>query len=182
MYHSGMHVRLSMCLGMPLVDDRNDDLLATVSGVFLHPDLGKLEGLFVRTERGEEFLATSDIAHWGRSIVVRDPDAVAPLEERVRLSALWEEGRPVIGQKIVTESGLMVGSCADIQFETETFRLEWLFPRRFFRWKPPIPAGAIIEVRADAVRVREMEVPVGALPADPAMNPLDAIGASSLQG
>lgn len=181
-YHRRMHVRFSMCLGMPLVDDRNDELLATVSGVFLHPDLGKVEGLFVRTERGEEFLATSDIAHWGRTIVVRDPDAVAPLEERVRLSALWDEGRPLLGQKMVTESGRVIGHCKDVQFETDTFRLEWLFPRRLFRWKHPIPAGAIIEVRADAVRIRDMEVPVGALPADPTMNPLDAIGASTLQG
>jgi|GEM_PF-6484452 len=179
-YHPRMHVRFSMCLGMPLVDDHNDDLLATVSGVFLHPDLGKVEGLFVHTERGEEFLATSDIAHWGRSIVVRDPDAVAPLEERVRLSALWEEGRPVLGQKIVTESSRMIGTCTDVQFETDTFRLEWLFPRRMFRWKQSIPVGAIIEVRPDAVRIRDMEVPVGALPADPTMNPLDAIGAAGL--
>lgn len=176
-----MHVRYSMSRGMPLVDDRSDDLLATVSGIFLHPDLGKVEGLFVRTQAGDGFLSVNDIAHWGRSIVVRDIDAIGPLDERVRLSALWNEGRTILGQRIVTEAGMIVGTCADVQFETETFRIEWLFPRRWFRWKRPIPAGAIIEVRPDAVCVREPEIPAGpAAAADQAaMAALEAIGGTT---
>jgi sporulation protein YlmC with PRC-barrel domain len=151
-----------MSVGMPVVDDGSDEAIATVSGVFLHPDLGTLEGLFVQGQNGEEFLSVQDIIHWGRAVVVRDGDVLGPLEERVRLSALWAEGRTVLGQRIATESGDIVGRCADVQFETDTFRLEWLFPRRWFRWKRPIPAGAIIEVRPEAVCVRDAEVPVAA--------------------
>lgn len=154
-----MHVRFSMCVGMPVMDDRSDDVVAVVSGVFIHPDLGKIEGVFVRGRDGEEFLSVQDIVHWGKAIMVRDPDALAPLDERVRLSQLWAEGRCVLGQRIVTESGRSVGRCADAQFETDTFRLEWLFPRRWLRWKRPIPASSIVEVRPEAVCVRESEVP-----------------------
>jgi sporulation protein YlmC with PRC-barrel domain len=180
LYAAGVHVRLSMCIGMPLVDDRSDELLATVSGIFVHPDLGKVEGLFVRTGRGEEFLAASDIAHWGRSIVVRDRDDIAPLDERVRLSALWDEGRPILDQKMVTEAGRVLGTCRDVQFETDTFRVEWFFPRRWLRWKRPVPASAIVEARPEFVRVRDMDVPVEPLPADrAAVGALEAIGGAS---
>lgn len=175
-----MHVRYSMSRGMPLVDDSSDEMLGALSGVFVHPDLGKIEGVFVRAAHGEEFLAVEDIAHWGKSIVVRDHSAIAPLEDRVRLTALWNEGRPVLGQRIVTEAGKILGTCADLQFETDTFRLEWLFPRRWFRWKRPIPASAIIEVRPDAVCVRDgaATVPVAATD-QAAIAALEAIGGAS---
>lgn len=172
-----------MCAGMAVVDDRSDDVLATVTGVFVHPDLGKVEGFFVRTSVGDEFLAVQDIARWGRHVSVRDPDTIAPLDERVRLSALWDEGRFVLGQKIVTESGLLLGKCADVQFETDTFRLEWLFPRRWFRWKRPLPAWAILEVRPDAVVVREGETVVPNAAETAAVGVMEAaIGNTPAQG
>lgn len=159
-YDRGVHVRYTMSVGMPVMDDRSDDVVATVSGVFIHPDLGKLEGVFVRGSAGEEFLSVQDIVHWGKAVMVRDSDVLAPLDERVRLSQLWAEGRSVLGQRIVTESGRVIGRCADVQFETDTFRLEWIFPRHWLRWKRPIPASSIVEVRTEAICVREAEVPV----------------------
>lgn len=169
-----MHVRFSMCLGMPVVDDHTGEQIAAVAGVFLHPDLGTVEGLFVRADRGEEFLAVADIAHWGRTIVVRDADVLAPLDERLRLAALWDEGRPMLGQRIVTESGKAIGTCKDVQFETDAFRVEWLFPRRWLRWQPGVPVSAVVEVRADAVVVRERETTVPIAGAQ--LTALDAIG------
>lgn len=178
-----MHVRYSMSAGMPVVDDRGEEAIALVSGVFVHPDLGKIEGLFVRGQRGEEFLSTQDIVHWGRAVVVRDADVLAPLEERVRLSQLWDEGRTVLGQRIVTEAGNALGTCADIQFETDTFRLEWLFPRRWFRWKRPIPAASIIEVKAGAIVVRDAEAPMAAGTGDATvLSALEAIGGTTAEG
>lgn len=178
-----MHVRLSMCIGMPVLDERSDEALASVTGIFAHPDLGKLEGLFVMTARGEEFLAVSDISHWGRSVVVRHPDAIATLDERVRLSALWDEARPVVGQRIVTESGKFLGRCKDVQFETDTFRMEWLFPRRMLRWQRPVPVTAVVEVTVDAVKVRDAYAPAQALPLEEvAVSPLEAIGGGTTAG
>lgn len=172
-----MHVRFSMCRGMAILDDRNDDTFGVLAGIFLHPDLGKVEGFFVRTPSGEEFLAAHDIAHWGRTIVVRSGDAIGSLEERVRLSALWQEGRTVIGQRMVTEAGVRIGTCVDVQFETDTFRLEWLFPRRWLRWKRPVPAGSIVEVRTDAIYVRDAALPAETVPTDlPALSTLETMG------
>jgi sporulation protein YlmC with PRC-barrel domain len=178
-----MHVRLSMCIGMPVLDERSDEALASVTGIFAHPDLGTLEGLFVMTARGEEFLAVSDIAHWGRSVVVRDPDAIAPLDERVRLMALWDEARPIVNQRIVTEGGMFLGRCKDVQFETDTFRMEWLFPRKMLRWQRPVPVTAVVEVTVDAVKVRDTYAPAQALPEEEAaMSALEAIGGGTTVG
>lgn len=160
-----MHVRFTQSRGTAVVDDRSEEMLATVSGIFLHPDKGCVEGFFVRTVSGDQFLAVNDIAHWGKMIVVRDADMVSPLEERVRLQALRQEGRTILGQRIVTEGGVTLGRCVDVQFETETFRLEWLFPKRWWKRGRPIPAGAILEVREDAVCVRDLDVPATDAPA-----------------
>lgn len=150
-----------MCVGMPVMDDQAGEAIAIVSGFFLHPDIGSLEGLFVRSARGDEFLAASDIAHWGKNIVVRNEDALGPLEDRVRLTALWDEGRPVLSQRIMTDAGRRVGACKDVQIDTDSLRLEWLFPRSWFRWGRAIPVSAILEVRVDAIVVRDQAtVPV----------------------
>lgn len=167
---------------MTIVDEAHSDVLATVCGLFLHPDRGTVEGFFVQMNREEAFLAVSDITHWGRTIVVRDADMLSPLDERVRLSALYKEGRPVMGQSIMTEDGRTLGACADVQFETETFRLEWIFPRRWFRWKTPIPASSILEVRSDAVIVRTSALSVEQpAPERVALNPLEVIGPSIME-
>jgi hypothetical protein len=68
---------------------------------------------------------------------------------------LFDEGRSILGQRIRTENGLTLGMCGDVQFDTQTFTIEWLFPRRWWRWGRPLPASAIVEVRPDAVIVRD---------------------------
>lgn len=157
-----MHLRFSTCVGVAVLDEATDEPLALISGVLVHPDTGKIEGFFVRTPgmfRGQElFLASQDIAHWGMHVRVRHADALSPLEDRIRLTTLLEDGRTVLGQTIVNESGVRLGTCADIQFDTTHFMLEWLFPKLLWRWKPPVPASAIVEVRAQQIVVRDAKV------------------------
>ncbi len=154
-----MHVRFSTVRGAPVIADSGEETVGTLSGLLLHPDLGTVEGFFVRTRgilRTEElFLSVRDILHWGKSIQIHDAGVLLPLEEHVRLHRLAEEGRTILGQRILTESGTAFGVCRDVQFETKTFRLEWLFPKKWMRWRPGIPVTAIVEVRPDAVIVHD---------------------------
>ncbi len=155
-----MHVRFSICLGTPIVAENAEERAGTLSGVLLHPDLGTVEGFFVQVPgmfRAEHlFLSAMDIVHWGSRIRIRDEDVLSPLEDRVRLSSLYHEGRTILGQKILTESNVALGTCRDLQFETKTFRLEWIFPKKWLRWGAGIPVTAIIEVRKEAVIVRDL--------------------------
>jgi len=155
-----MHVRFSLCREMPILEEGSEQPLGTLFDVFIHPDLGVIEGFFVSIPRFFSadilFLSAADILHWGNRLYVRDSDVLGPLEERVRLHALWQEGRTMLRQKMMTEGGASLGTCRDVQFDTKSFRIEWLFPRTLLRWRTPVPASAIIEVRPDAVIVKDL--------------------------
>ncbi|OGJ59802.1 hypothetical protein A2881_00855 [Candidatus Peribacteria bacterium RIFCSPHIGHO2_01_FULL_55_13] len=154
-----MHVRLTTCRGASVVD-RAGELLGTLSGVFLHPDTGKVEGIFVAVPAGltgteHPFCAFEDIIHWGAVVQISGRDAFAPLEDRIRLAPVIASGRTVVGQPIRTESGRLLGTCRDVQFDTEKMRVEWLFPRRFFRPGVALPISDVVEIRKDAIIVRD---------------------------
>ena len=157
-------MRFTASLGLPVLEQETAEVLGRISGMLLHPDTGRVEGFFVRTEgffsHEDLFLSPLDIVHWGMRIIVRNRDALSPPEERVRLQPLLDGKRPVLGQPIVTQRGRPLGRCSDVQFSTRDYVLQWLFPRRFFRWGLPIPASQILEVRLDAIVVREPSVGV----------------------
>ena len=139
------------------------EMLGALSGILIDPDTGRIEGFFVHEKAllssGDSFLSTVDILHWGARIVVRSRDVLAPVEERIRLRPLLASPRPLLGQRIVTEGGQFLGRCGDVQFSTKDFRIEWLFPRRWWRFGIPIPVSQIIDVRREAVVVRDLVVP-----------------------
>lgn len=154
-----MHVRLSTCRGAGVVD-RAGDAIGALSGILVHPDTGKVEGIFVAVPSGmmateQPFCAVEDIVHWGAMIQISTCDVLGPVEDRIRLAPLLADGRIVLGQPIRTESGRELGTCKDVQFDTEKMRVEWLFPKKFFRWGVALPITDVVEVRKDAVIVRE---------------------------
>lgn len=153
-----MHVRFSTAAGLPIVEEEREQIVAFISGILINPDTGSIEGFFASIpgflHAQELFLPAFDIQHWGSRVRIRDEDVLAPLDELIRLQTLAEEQRTMLGQKIVTEEGISLGTCRDVQFDTKTFRLEWLFPKKWFRWQRPIPASSIILVRPDAIVVR----------------------------
>lgn len=155
-----MRVRLSTVIGLPVIDDA-EERLGHIAGIFLNPDTGAVEGFFVRVasffNSETLFLPVSAIEHWGSRVRVRGSDVLSPLRELVRVSRLYDEGRPVLGQPIITDAGRRLGRCRDVQFDTRSFRMEWLFPKMLFRWRRPLPIRAIIEVRPDAIVVRDDE-------------------------
>lgn len=154
-----MHVRVSTCLGMPIRAEDTEEVIGTVRGILLHPDHGTVEGFFVRVpglfSSSSLFLSAFDIAHFGRTIIVRDHDRVAPASDFIRVQPLLSDPRTILGQRIRTESGLFLGHCRDIQLETGSMRFTWLFLKRWFRWRDPIAVSEIVEVRPEAVIVRD---------------------------
>lgn len=146
---------------MAIVVGETQERLGALGSLLIHPDTGSIEGIRFSLgglSRTEYCISTLDVVHWGLHIDVRSDDAVGPLEENVRFQEILHEGRTVLRQRIRTDGARDLGLCKDIQFDTERFQVEWLFPRTWFRWGRPIPATAILEVRSDAVIVRETAV------------------------
>jgi uncharacterized protein YrrD len=162
LYHAFMHVRFTACIGFPVVDDTNDEEVAVLHSPLVHPDLGTVEGFFVAIPKFMHtdilFISVMDIVHWGASVRIRDRECIGPIEERVRLQAFLEEGRTMYGQRLLTEGGLYLGICKDLQFNTKTFVLEWLFPRKWFRWGLAVPVSAVVEVKREAVMLRDQNL------------------------
>jgi sporulation protein YlmC with PRC-barrel domain len=158
-----MHVRFSTCLGLPVVAEDSEEALGTLSGIVLHPDTGKVEGFFVRVSRflaaEELFLSSMDITRFGLRVGVRERDVLAPAGDFLRIQPLLSEERTILGQVIRTASGRVIGRCRDIQFETKSMHLTWLFPRRWFKWGTPISVREVLEVRPDAIIVRDPASP-----------------------
>ncbi len=158
-----MRARFSRSRGLPVLDEETGETIGTISGMVLNPDTGVVEGFFVRAagffHRENLFLHSLDILHWGLRLTVRHQDVLSPMEDLVRLQSLIASQRPILGQRMVTESGRVLGRCSDVQFSTRDFRLEWLFPRRFFRLGIPVPASQILEVRREAIVSRDTVLP-----------------------
>lgn len=153
-----MHVRFSTVVGLPVVEESSEQEIAAISGILIHPDQGKIEGFFVSVpgffQSNQLFLSVFDITHWGSRVRVRESDVLFPVEDLVRLQSLLEDNRSVINQKIITEDSVPLGTCRDVQFDTTSFMLEWLFPRKFWRWGIPVPVTSVVQVRSDAIVVR----------------------------
>jgi sporulation protein YlmC with PRC-barrel domain len=147
---------------MPLLDETGD-VLGTISGILINPDTGKVEGFFIKIAgflRSEHlFLSSLDILSWGRRIYTRSGDNLAPIDDHIRLRALLAEGRTYLGARILTDLNRLLGRCRDVQFETQHFMLEWLFPKQFFRWRIPIPVSDVIEVKKGVIIVRDPSTP-----------------------
>ncbi len=156
-----------MTRGTPVVDEETSEEIGRINGIVLDPDTGKVEGFAVRLPgfpAPVHYLSSLDVVRWGTKAWIRDPGAVAPLEELLRLKATADSPRRILGQSIRTESGRDLGTCADVQFDTLHFATEWLFPRRWWRWGLAIPVTQVLEVRDDAVIVRETAAPVPEAP------------------
>ena len=147
---------------MPVTEDGTEETLGTLSQLLINPDTGKIEGCFALVPgffRSQHlFISVMDIVRFSTRIYVRHSEVLFPIEEHIRLLPLHLERRTLLRQQVRTETGKFVGWCQDIQFDTRHFMVEWIFPRKFFRWGTPLPLSSIIEVRKDAIIVRDTSV------------------------
>ncbi len=157
-----------MILGTPVYEESSPEPLGTLSGIVIHPDTGAVEVFWVHIrnflENRHLLLLPMDILHWGNRIFIRTADVLAEAEDVLRLQPLLDQQRPVLGQMIRTVSGKMIGRCGDVQFDSRHFRVEWLFPKKLFRWSAPIPVTQIQEITTEAIIVKEEIVPVEETP------------------
>lgn len=125
--------------------------VGALEGILVDPDTGKVEAW----EVGGLLLLTMDILRFGLQVVVHSADVLVEGGDIVRLRPLLSDPRRVIGQRMLTKSGRRLGCCRDLQFDSQSWMIEWFFPRRFFRWGIPVAMSQILEVRPEAIIVRD---------------------------
>ncbi|PIQ75715.1 hypothetical protein COU78_02995 [Candidatus Peregrinibacteria bacterium CG10_big_fil_rev_8_21_14_0_10_49_24] len=159
-----MQQRISTCLGAQVVQNSSEEVLGTLANVLINPDSGTIEGFYVFVPSGLSsgilFCSSLDIVRFGARVHIRSEDSLCDPRDIIRLQSLLEDNRPVLGQRVRTESGQKLGRCKDIQFNTDTMKLEWVFPKKLFSWGRGVPVADIVEVRSDAIIVRDAPRPV----------------------
>ena len=88
---------------------------------------------------------------------IRSADVLGPVDDRVRLAPLLRDPRTFLHQNIRTKNGRSLGTCRDVQFSTKSWRVEWIFPKKFFRWGVALPLSEVIEVTTAAIIVKGTE-------------------------
>ena len=148
-----MHLLRSTAIGTEVIDNTNHDVHGKVASLVIDPDRGKLIALLIISSASSDLLSlqTDDIVTWGNRIHIRDTDILGPVQEVVRLQEYLTSKRTVIGQRIKTKSGTYIGKCCDVQFRTDTFDVEWIFPRRFFRKGLALPTSDILEIKDSGI-------------------------------
>lgn len=154
---AAMHLLHSTALGAEIIDEVEHQIQGKVTDLVFDADRGKLLALLVRTSASPSLFAlqTQDILSWGKRIHIRDPEVLGAVSDIVRLQPFLRDRRRIIRQPIRTKGGVSLGKCADFQFTTEHFELEWIFPRRFLQKGIPLPASDIIEITDEAIIVKE---------------------------
>jgi hypothetical protein len=150
--------------GMPVLERGGRLLPLVVVQPLLHPDTGVVEGVSLRARRwGSPLLAirTDDLTRWtDEHLVVTRAEAISPVADFVRFQAWLTEGRTLVGQRVVTLGGRRLGRCRDVLFDDELLQLIAIVPRRWGIWQLPVRRHDVLEVRPQAIIVRDVELPV----------------------
>lgn len=152
-----MHILRSTSIGTEIIDNLDHQVQGFLLDFVVDADRGKVVALLIKRPGARELhaLQAEDIASWGNRVHVRDPDVIAEKSDFIRLKTFLDDPRTLFAQSIVTERGENLGRCADFQFRTDTFDIEWIFPRKFLFIKgPALPTSEILEITPEAVIVK----------------------------
>lgn len=155
-----MHLLRSTAIGTEIIDTIDHHIHGIVSDILIDADRGKVAALLIRCFDTPDHYAlqTQDIESWGNRIHIRDAEVLGEIADFVRLKSLLEDPRAFIGQAIRTKSGQKLGRCIDVQFRSDTFDLEWIFPVKFFFMRGlALPVTEILEVTPDAIIVKDQK-------------------------
>jgi len=152
-----MHLLRSNAIGTEVIDNLDHQVHGFVYDLLVDADRGKVIALLIKRlgARDLHALLTEDIVSWGNRVHVREPDVMAEASDFIRLEQTLEDPRTLFTQPIITEQGERIGRCLNFQFRTDTFDIEWIFPRKFFFIKgPALPTSEILEVTPEAIIVK----------------------------
>lgn len=100
---------------MSVLDSGNGNKIGVVADVVVHPTDGRLLGLIIRTDDGEESVMSLAAFRIGDNAVMAEPNAL--LEVRSS-SELLNEGAAaegeLVGANIVTDDGKLLGKVSDV--------------------------------------------------------------------
>jgi len=163
---------------MEVIDSIDHQIHGKAADIIIDPDRGKIVALLIKRTGISQYhgLMVEDIESWGNRIHIRNSDVVGEISDFLRLKPYLEDSRTFVAQPIRTQGGRTIGRCNDVQFRTDTFDLEWIFPRRFFRNGLPLPVSEILKVTPEAIIIKDQGPKKEEVPAEePVTNPVEPL-------
>lgn len=152
--------------GLAVIDVRDGRKLGTVAETIVSPNDGRLLGFIVKSggmlNRDESAVEIDDVRSIGSDAVTVEGDEMVRRVEATRPE--FQEARAgeraLIGRKIVTQGGSVVGQIADFVINDEARRIGSLLIRGgMFESGDAIPAARIVSVGPDVVVVSDEGAP-----------------------
>lgn len=152
--------------GLAVIDVRDGKKLGTVSETVVSPDDGRLLGFVLKSggmlSREESAVEIDDVRSVGADAItvegeeiIHRPEATQPNFQEARTG-----DRTLIGRKIVTQGGTVLGQVADLVINEEARRLgSILIGGGVFESRDAIPAARVVSVGPDVVIVTDEGVP-----------------------
>lgn len=139
----------SKLLNLPVIELENQKKVASVIDLVIEPKNGKLLGLLVRVGAilpKNQLVAARDINQLlPTAILVGDTEKITEIDEVVRVKELYKKKYGLIGRKVVTKSGKMLGKINDFLIDSDAFGLTKIYVRNLFSDRI-IPYSAVIKM------------------------------------
>lgn len=136
-------------------------LLGTIENILINADNGIVEGFFVAQNswfyKDTLFLSNREIAEFRRKeIYIPANVSLGAPEDHFRLQLVFSDKRKILGQKIITKDKIYLGRCYDVQINTDSWRMEWLFPKKWWFLTTPVPSSEIMEVTKSHILLKNI--------------------------
>jgi len=156
--------QLSHIIGTPILSHDEGHPLGQVEDIIIHPDTGRVEGLWVKPftlPMRHAVLPSEGIVAWKKNLYVKDEGAFADPEEIIRISEILARKIRFVGNRVKSESGKRFGRVFDVDFDDRKMYLRYLFVQKtflFFGWSSRyFHYDSIVQVTPEWIVVRDEE-------------------------
>ena len=148
--------------GLAIVDVANGKKLGNADEIVVSPDTGRVLGFVMKSlgvlSPNERIVEMSDIRSIGPDAITVEGDEVARTSEAAaeEFTKARTEKRSLMGRKVVTQDGALVGTVTDFTIDEKEARVKALIlGGGLFEKGDAVPADRVVSVGTDVVVVSE---------------------------
>lgn len=152
-----MLLQASQIIGLPVGATNTQERAGTISNLVIDPDSGQLLGFVVKAGffSGEKVLSFHDVTGVDHTaVLVREREVILPPKEIAPVKRAIEDKRPLLGQKVITESGTRLGRVVDLVVNTETAMITKIYVSHLLEERI-IPLDKVIKVTKERIVVKD---------------------------